>query len=460
MPSTPLSFRCPAARGGDDVDHLLTPRLELAEAPPSEDTEISVGVSNPFLQFRRRRYSHAYALSRGLSDESYCALVRTLDQAVAQIAGTGFRCTPLTRADGLAHELELAPGCTIWIKDETNNVAESHKARHMFGLMLYLRLAETIAAGLLTGRRLAVASCGNAALAAAVVAKAATMPIDIFIPENAGSSVVARLELLGAALHRCPRHVRETGDPCVHRFRDALEQGAAIPFSCQGNENGLVIEGGMTLGEELVAQLRQTASSLDRILLQVGGGALASATIQALIREVQHGRLPRCPKVHAVQTQGAAPLRRAYRNLALRILARLTPATNYTTHTDPELAAAISARLDYSVVEQELGYAATHRSQFMWAWETEPASLAHGILDDETYDWHQIVRGMLISGGYPLVVDEATLVRANELARRTTSVSSADHTGSSGLAGLVVLSDRGELGQAESIGLVFSGKQR
>ena len=23
----------------------------------------------------------------------------------------------------------------------------------------------------------------------------------------------------------------------------------------------------------------------------------------------------------------------------------------------------------------------------MWAWETTPASVAHGILDDETYDW-------------------------------------------------------------------------
>ena len=42
-----------------------------------------------------------------------------------------------------------------------------------------------------------------------------------------------------------------------------------------------------------------------------------------------------------------------------------------------------------------LAWAARHRSAFMWPWETEPHSVADGILDDETYDWLAVVRGML-----------------------------------------------------------------
>ena len=56
-----------------------------------------------------------------------------------------------------------------------------------------------------------------------------------------------------------------------------------------------------------------------------------------------------------------------------------------------------------------LAYAAHHRSEFMWPWEHEPHSIAHGILDDETYDWLAVVEGMLATGGGPLVVGEETL---------------------------------------------------
>ena len=46
-----------------------------------------------------------------------------------------------------------------------------------------------------------------------------------------------------------------------------------------------------------------------------------------------------------------------------------------------------------------------------------PRSIAHGILDDETYDWVAVVEGMLKTGGWPLVVDEDRLVDANAFAR-------------------------------------------
>ncbi|MGZ8832863.1 MAG: hypothetical protein ACXW19_06680 [Thermoanaerobaculia bacterium] len=54
-----------------------------------------------------------------------------------------------------------------------------------------------------------------------------------------------------------------------------------------------------------------------------------------------------------------------------------------------------------------------HRSEFMWPWETPPASVATGILDDETYDWATVTRGMINSDGFPIVVSEDQLIEAN-----------------------------------------------
>ncbi|MGZ6339477.1 MAG: hypothetical protein ACXWNG_03840, partial [Candidatus Limnocylindrales bacterium] len=90
---------------------------------------------------------------------------------------------------------------------------------------------------------------------------------------------------------------------------------------------------------------------------------------------------------------------------------------------------------------------------------TEPRSIAHGILDDETYDWLAVVEGMLVSGGYPVVVDEPTLAEANVLAVRRTGIP-VDHTGSAGLAGLIELVRGGAVDPAETVAVLFTGVRR
>ena len=117
---------------------------------------------------------------------------------------------------------------------------------------------------------------------------------------------------------------------------------------------------------------------------------------------------------------------------------------------------AVEARGDSQLA---LRYAATHRSQFMWPWEQAPASIAHGILDDETYDWLAVVEGMLATGGRPLVVDEVTLARANALAQLTTGID-VDPTGSAGLAGLLALRQAGEVSDDERVAVLFTGAVR
>ncbi len=420
-PAEPYPFRCPNAGAGDDVDHVLRRELDLSRLrfPAGDGAD-----PNPFVRYRSLLHAYQAGRAGGLADEELVALVRDLDERVAAVDGHGFAVTPFARSDGLSDGLGFAAGGGVWVKDETGNVSGSHKARHLFGVLLWLEVAERL--GLTGGARpdLAIASCGNAALAAALVAAAGDRRLRVFVPVDADETVLERLEELGALVTTCPRREGVPGDPTVEALLQALAEGA-IPFTCQGNLNGLAVEGGETLGWEIAA----AGVPLDRLLVQVGGGALASACVHALAESHTLGAVSRTPRVDTVQTESAWPLKRAFD--------------------------AVVAHGGTSA----LGYAARHRREFMWPWEEEPHSVAHGILDDETYDWLAVVEGMLGSGGEPLVVGERLLEHANTLARRQTGVA-VDPTGSAGLAGLIALRESGRVADDERAAVLFTGIDR
>ncbi|MEO8033166.1 MAG: pyridoxal-phosphate dependent enzyme [Acidobacteriota bacterium] len=393
-------FRCPHA-GEDDSDHVLQRKM-VAETPDRmqafHDRE-----PDPFIRYRKLTLAWQTAMARGIRDAEFIAIVRDLEKRI----GTSFRETPLYEQSALAHAIDLH--ADLWVKNETGNVAHSHKARHLMAIAIWLAVVDRG-----NRQRLAIASCGNAAIAAATVAHGMDRRLDVFIPANADAAVVANLGALGANIVRCERHAGEHGDPAYLRFREAVARGA-LPFSVQGNENALALEGGATLGWEMVSQLMTNRAVLDRLFIQVGGGALASSVINAF----EDAGVP-LPRIHAVQTSAASPLKRAFDRI------------------------------------RDLDDAIHHRSAYMWPWENPGQSVATGIVDDETYDWANIVRGMLASGGSPVVVSEERLLEANRTARESTGIH-ASHTGTAGLAGLMELQRRGELGENESIGVIFTG---
>lgn len=412
-------FRCPKA-GRGDADHVVTRKLDpfRVEFARGDDP-------NPFIRHREMLHSWHTARRRGLADEAYVELVRGLDAAIAAVDGTGFRSTPFGRADALSARLGFEAAGGAWVKDETGNVSGSHKARHLMGILLYLQVVE---------RRerppLAIASCGNAALAAAVLARAVERPLRVFVPPDADAPVVERLLALGAAIAPCPRETGVTGDPCLAGFRATLG-GGALPFCCQGSENGLAIEGGETLAYEMVTQ--PAGAALDHVVIQVGGGALASAVIQAFRFAHRAGWIPQLPRFHAVQTRGGWPLVRAW----------------------DAVQEGLRTERDIELFER----ARKRRSQFMRPWEEPPRSVAHGILDDETYDWLAIVKGLHASRGTAFAVDEGELRAANALAREATGVAVC-HTGSAGLAGLMRLRREGAVGATERAAVIFTGVER
>lgn len=408
-----LAFRCPNDRAGDDIDHVL--------AVDTEATSPAIGSeTDPFLRYRAWLSPYRLAREAGLPDTAWIDLVGQLDNALIAVDGRGFRVTPMVERPALAEAIGLSG--SLFVKDETGNVSGSHKARHLMGVMLYLRVLEAArfpAGETLRSRRLAIASCGNAALAAAVVARAADWPLDVFIPPDADASVKTRLKELGAEITICDRRPGEAGDPCYLRFREAVAAGA-IPFGVQGTDNGLAIEGGRTLAFEMAEEFSRIGTVPDALFVQVGGGALASALAQGLTLARANGLLPSLPKLMAVQTVGCAPLARAWECLA----------------------------------GIDLGSAVKTRSRFMWPWETTPVSLAHGILDDETYDWWAVAEGMRATDGSTVIVDEAQVAAAYKAGRSHTDIV-ASPTGTAGLAGVIAKPEAGK-----QIAVIFSGVER
>ena len=360
-----------------------------------------------------------------MDDAAFCALVAELDTRVAAVDGHGFAATPFARSGPLSDELGFSPAGGVWVKDETGNVSGSHKARHLFGVLVYLEVLEGIGLADPAHRPdLAIASCGNAALAAAVVAAAGGRRLRVFVPVDAEPPVLERLEALGALVTVCPRPAGTTGDPTVHRLLEALADGA-LPVHVPGQP------------ERPRRRGRRDAGVGDRL----------------------HRRPRRPPRRPGRR-------RRARQRVHPRAFARPTPSVRpscrASTPSRPRSAWPLKRAYDAVVAHggvSALAYAARHRAEFMRPWEQEPHSVAHGILDDETYDWLAVVEGMLETRGTPFVVGEPLLQFANALARETTGIA-VDPTGSAGLAGLIALRDAGAARDDEHVAVLFTGVDR
>ena len=383
-------------------------------------------ASSPFIRYRWLLDSYRKAMGQGWSDEDFVSLVRRLDEAIAAVDGRGFVMTPATHHQELAMATDLETS-RLWVKDETENVGGSHKARHLFGVLLHLSIDEP------REGELAIASCGNAAIAAAVVARAVDRPLRVFIPSWADPAVVASLDALEARIEVAERRPGEIGDPTFLRLLESIESGS-IPFSVQSTATAATLDGGRTIGWELAEQLAlQHATGTIHFFVQVGGGALAASLWAGINDGIREQWLSAGPVLHTVQTEAAAPLNRAWRQL------RLT-----------------QAELD---LELALDVAAADPDRFMWAWENVGESAASGILDDVTYDWYPVMEGMLASGGSALVVSEDMILRANQVGRSITGIN-VDPTGTAGFAALLDPGVATAIGPEDHVIVLFTGVDR
>lgn len=386
---TPFAWRCPRATA-DDPRHVL--HLIEADQVRPDSWGIDRAAPNPFVRYGERLAWWQFARAHGMSD-SQC-------RALTEMVAGQFGITPYAVSRSLSDEFDLE----VVVKDETANPGGSHKGRFLVSILLHLHAAEHL--GLLAERPpLAIASCGNAALAAAILAGANGWELQVFVPEWVDPVLAERLVALGATVTRCARRREDPpGDPSVLRFREAVAAGA-VPFSVQGPENAYCLDSGRTLGWEM-AEI-----ALDAVFVQVGGGALAASVGRGLGSAV---------RLYPVQAVGCAPFARAVER---------------------------AARFEHP---------AAHWAEVMMPW-SDPRSAADGILDDETYDWVAVADAMTASGGQPVVVTEADISSAWELAQRAGY--DVSHTGAAGLAGVVAARRTGHPGivAGERVGVIMSG---
>jgi threonine synthase len=448
-------FKCPNANSKTQLDHILFPVMlqsgnqrgpeasGLTEKQVQEMFTLTDAEDvNPFTRFKPLLFSYHLARHLGISDADYDSIVSELSTSVKEVdpVGSGFaRFSPLQWVDGI---LPGEKGC--FLKNETVSVAQCHKGRHLFGMMLTLQVlarredsSETKPDMPLRSRRLAVASCGNAGLSAAVVAAATKWPIDVFVPVDASPAVLNRLEELGATVTLCPTEEHTVVEMCK-----VVEEQGAIPFTVQGNENGLALDGQQTLIWEAIAQLKQLGEEkIGHLTIQCGGGALGSGVIHGLRKARDLGALDNLPRVDGVQADGCFPLMQAMDKL------RENPAS-----------------YNENAVQQAMKQAAQNRSNFMQPWH-EPTSIAHGILDAETYDWVNFCTGMLETGASGVKVSDADVIEACHLVRADTSSLGgagiyACHTGCSGVAGMRKLKSDGVTGGEGVDVCIISGMER
>jgi threonine synthase len=392
--------------------------------------------------------------------------------------GRDFSVMPLTEEPGLASAIGRTG--RLWVKNETGNVTGSHKGRHLMGTLLYLEaLRELKGAG--AKKVLAIYSCGNAALGAAAVARAGGYELHAFVPDNVDPTVAAMLAERGTVVEKIPRSATGAGDPCYLAFQRALTENGWVPFACAGNDNWSNVEGGATLGWELVMQLLECSEKVDSVVIQVGGGALARSVAQAFEEALQLGFISELPRIHTCQPAGGFPFVRAYL-LALAEIARRSGHSfdlSYDRGADPvvqlqgaaafararpdqiqEVAAFVQRSFDSPLVQSVLNDMAGKPGHFMWPWDgTVPHSLAHGILDDITYDWYYLLRAVLRSGGRAEILAEDTIHTSYEMAQHHTGIPVCP-TGASGLAGLMQLQASGAIATGEAVSLFFTGFDR
>jgi threonine synthase len=215
--------------------------------------------------------------------------------ADAEPVTLGETVTPLLPCPRLGSALGLS---RLWVKDESRLPTGSFKAR---GMAVAVSMARVL--GL---RRLALPTAGNAGGALAAYAARAGMQAYVFMPED--TPVINRLEahlagarvwLVNGLITDCGRLVREGAGPAGWFDLSTLKE----PYRLEGKK---------TMGLELA---EQTGWRLpDVILYPTGGGTGLVGMAKAFgeLRELGWLQADRLPRLIACQSDGCAPIVRAF----------------------------------------------------------------------------------------------------------------------------------------------------
>lgn len=210
---------------------------------------------------------------------------------------------PVSLGEGGTPLLEI-PRCSsrlggrLLLKDESANPTGSFKDR---GLSVAVSLAA--AAGV---RGIVLPTAGNAGASAAAYGARAGMTVSVHAPETTPPEILAEIRLRGAHLSVHPGSIADAG-----RVAAAEAQARGFLSVATFREPGRV-EGKKSMGYEIFGQLGRAP---DAIVYPCGGGTGIVAMAQAFDELAAMGRLAApLPRMFAVQSDGCAPVVRAFRD--------------------------------------------------------------------------------------------------------------------------------------------------
>ena len=278
---------------------LECPACGTKQAPQALDTLCSCG--SPWLvRYPERDWSRLTPDQLG-TDRSIWRYRQFLPLTPAEAPiSLGEGMTPLLRAPRSGAELGAHD---LWIKDEGVNPTGSFKARG---------LSAAVTRAVLGGaERFTLPTAGNAGVAASAYAARAGATVRVFAPGSTPKTLLDQIRWFGGDLHLDPGHI---GD-CGKRSRAWAAESGAMDLSTL--REPYRIEGKKTLGLELAEQFGWTLP--DVILYPTGGGTGLIGMWKAFneLRDAGwvRGKLPR---MYSVQSEGCAPIIRAFASGAAR----------------------------------------------------------------------------------------------------------------------------------------------
>lgn len=222
----------------------------------------------------------------------YAPMLPVLDQKNRVSLGEGW--TPLLSVKNPAASFGLRH---LWIKDESPNPTASFKAR---GMCLAISRAKELGI-----HKVAVPSAGNAGSATAAYAAAAGMLAHVFMPKDVPKAFQQECDFYGAQL--------ELIDGLITDCAKRVIAGKATEgwFDISTLKEPYRVEGKKTMGYELAEQFDWELPEV--IIYPTGGGTGLIGMWKAFDEMQQLGWIgPQRPRMVAVQSDGCAPIIRAF----------------------------------------------------------------------------------------------------------------------------------------------------
>ena len=212
-----------------------------------------------------------------------------------EIVTLGEGSTPLLRLDRLGKNYDL---CNLYVKDESVNPTGTFKAR---GLSVAVSMARKLGA-----KKLAIPSAGNAAGALAAYGARAGLEIIIFMPLDTPAANILEARMTGAHVELIAGVITDAGRIVAER-KD--KEGW---FDVSTLKEPYRVEGKKTLGYELAEQFGWKLP--DVIIYPAGGGTGLIGMWKAFEEMEELGWIDgRRPRMVLVQSQGCAPMVKAFR---------------------------------------------------------------------------------------------------------------------------------------------------